>query len=67
MNNLVVMKIKGTDCKTLVNKISLSFSLTNPVSLHRIFSYNPLLGRTLHGLISELKLPPNANTSKINK
>lgn len=67
MNNPVVMKIKGAGCKTLVNKIFLSLSLTNPVSLHRIFFRNPLFGRTLHSLIKELKLPRMVNTTKINK
>lgn len=43
LNGPIVRKIKSADCKTLVNKISLSSLLTNPVSFHSILHFNPLL------------------------
>lgn len=43
LNSPIVTKIKSSDCKTLVNKISLSSLLTNPVSFHSILCFNPLL------------------------
>lgn len=43
LNGPIVRKIKSTDCKTLVNKISLSSLLTNPVSFHSILLFNPFL------------------------
>lgn len=43
LNGPIVRKIKSTDCKTPVNKISLSSLLTNPVSFHSILLFNPLL------------------------
>lgn len=43
LNRPIVRKIKSPDCKTPVNKISLSSLLTNPVSFHSILLFNPLL------------------------
>lgn len=43
LNSPIVRKIKSPDCKTPVNKISLSSLLTNPVSFHSILLFNPLL------------------------